>query len=1133
MAFNKTAHLRQNIDAIKVAFTLEREQRKATPQERDVLKTYSGFGGIKEVLEPLPPKNRTALTPLLEELHVLLKQNTANDKEYNRYVYGIKSSILTAFYTPPHIVESIVMPLLRTGITPRRILDPSAGNGIFSSAFQLFEPDAEMMCFEKDAMTGLILKHLHPGNNVQVQGYETIAPRYVGYFDLAISNIPFGDVALFDPFFATHTDPVRRQATRSMHSYFFMKSVDTVREGGLIAFITSQGLLDSDKNRPVREWLMELCEPVSILRLPNNLFTDYAGTEVGSDLIVLQKKNAGNIQSPRRLDFIETRTLSNGIKVNDSFQTLDRVIHTASKVGTNPYGQPALEFTHAAGVAGIAKDMRRMLDEDFALHLDLKRYQLFAPEEIAQEQTETPVPQEDRLKEPVRAGVILQKILSELKPIQQEVPHEQTSPEYPSHDWNATEEDWRNFNDWFETRQSVTALEAQGYRLDESTGEMTRIVQAAAEPVRNTPTQAEMADFAAWADGRDRLFKKQHPPQPQDYAIQEPLPQGATIEPAATEATVEPKTHAPARPQRNGFAGTLFDQPSTGSPTTEAAPELNVQQQPLITLYDLFGFSAEERSQVERPRRRSKKKAEKKSEEEQHPLDWREEMMLEGNQRRQQEQKQDGRSATEAALDPERRTARQESQKGSKQRPGDDTVQVHSLEDTLKTEQQEQSRKREEYFKPIPFKAEILKHYREGSLVTDQDNRIGTLRDLDGLQPMFHPLELSAAQEKKASLYIEIRDTYYHLYDNEADRLEANTALREMLNRLYDEFTKHFGELNEKKNLDLIKMDPSGTEILSLERYIDGVAQKADIFDHPVVFNPSEITQADDAQEALLASLNKSASVDLQYMASLTGATQEDILEQLKERIYFNPMIDGYEVADKFIAGNVIVKGDQVEVFLKENPGHPAAESLRALRDATPSPIAFEDLDFNFGERWILTGVYNRYASYLFDTQITIHYLPDMDEFSVSAEDQRNVKIQNQYAVDSESRRFNGLHLMKHALHNTSPDITKTVYKDHKPIKVRDGEKIQLANTKIDEIRNGFTDWLREQSPEFKTRLANLYNRKFNCFVRPHYDGSHQSFPGLDLKGLGIKDLYGSQKDAIWMDKLLGGGIDDHEVLRP
>ena len=119
---------------------------------------------------------------------------------------------------------------------------------------------------------------------------------------------------------------------------------------------------------------------------------------------------------------------------------------------------------------------------------------------------------------------------------------------------------------------------------------------------------------------------------------------------------------------------------------------------------------------------------------------------------------------------------------------------------------------------------------------------------------------------------------------------------------------------------------------------------------------------------------------------------------------------------------------------------------------------------------------------------------------------------------------------MKHALLNTTPDITKKIMVGDKEVKVQDTKAIQMANAKIDEIRNGFTDWLNEQSDEFKERLEKLYNDTFNCFVRPQYDGSHQTFPNLNLKGLGIESLYGSQKDAVWMLKLNGGGICDHQV---
>ena len=1139
--FNKTAHLRQNIDAIKAAFTLDREKREATPEEKEILQAYSGFGAIKEVIDPLPKDGgkTTPLTPLIEELHTVLKENTTNEKEYKQYLNGIKDSILSAFYTPPVIADTLIASLIQSGVTPQRVIDPSAGAGVFADSLRKSAPDAEITCFEKDPMTGMILKHLRPKDNVRVQGYETIEPKYSGYYDVAASNIPFGDVALFDPSFSTSTDPARRQGTRTLHNYFFMKSVDTVRDGGIIAFITSQGVLNSEQNRPIREWLADRCDVVSAIRLPNNLFTDHAGTEVGSDLIVLQKRPPGEYPvTERQTDFIESRKLSNGISINNLFRQLDRVIQTDAKVGTDPYGKPAMEFTHSGGEQGIAQDLRRMLGEDFSKHLDLEHYLSFAPQRAEQTQErKVDAPQvEPEQHTTVDIAGASNKVEADVSTSHLQRPQEEERlPNDLNPLWQTDELDpfWQAVEEHFETMDSrdntqtiipaeeqdaIAKAQAEGYNLDTSTGELTPIINV--EPLRGVsltdndiyePTTEDWADYGAYLAERESQDREEQLPQPEDYGIIEPAPE------TPVQATMESKQNQQTTPAGN-FSGTLFDMDDPAilaKPTTEAAPKVNVQQEPLITLYDLFGFSEEERSQVSRPRRRKKTAKPKKQPDEDRVIEWREELMIEAYERRQREEKE--------------QQARQPSQ--------DNTPLVYPVEDARRAEQQEALRReqeREEYLKPIPFKAEILPHYREGSLVSDNHNRIGYLRGMDGLQPMFHPLELTETQEKKASIYVEIRDTYYHLYQNEAERLEANPALREMLNRLYDNFTDRFGRLNEKKNLDLIKMDARGTEILSLERYIDGVAQKADIFHHPVAFNPNEITEAADAREALVASMNKYAGVNLKYMTGLTGGTQDNILEELHGSIYFNPEINGYEIADKYIAGNVIEKAERVERFLNDNPDHiPAADSLRALWEATPKPIAFDDLDFNFGERWIPKGIYEKYASNLFDADVSINFAPNIDEYSVKA-DRTNVKITDQYAVKSQSRTFNGIHLMKHALQNTSPDITKKVNKliDGKmqEVKVRDPEAIQLANSKIDEMRNGFSDWLRDQSPEFKDRLAERYNRMFNCFVRPNYDGSHQTFPGLDLRGLGIQDLYKSQKDAIWMDKLLGGNICDHEV---
>lgn len=972
--------MRQNIDAIKLALRLDKEHRKATPEEREILTKYSGFGGIKAILNPADKpedierwsKSEVELFPLVQELHEVLRESSPTPDVYKRYISSLKSSILTAFYTPKPVIDALSDALKDSGITPTRFLEPSAGTGAFISSFKDVAPEAKVTGFEKDLLTGKILSHLYPDDKVRIEGYEKMEGRYSQHFDVIASNIPFGDISVFDPQLSNHEIPAVKQSTQAIHNYFFVKSVMSAREGGIIAFITSQGVLNSEQNKPIREYLMNTCDVVSAIRLPNNLFSDHAGTEVGSDLIILQRNNNNIALTQLQQDFIESRKLSNGISINNLFRDFDRVVQTSSKIDTDPYGKPAIVFTHDGGVEGIAKDLRQMLKEDFSQHLDLQRYLRNMPEQ--------------------------------------------------------------------QQSQIATAVEIK-----------------------------------------------------------------PTLESKTNDLNSEPSK------QQTPYSGTLFDMddpPIKKEPTPEAKPK-SVTEQPLITLYDLFGFTQEERSQTKRPKRRKNSKAKKEEVKELPFMDWREEMQY--NVAKEREKLQQETAEAYPVYDARR-------------------------EEQLERLKEEAEREQQERMKPVPYHnaEDMPPHYREGSLVTDENNRIGYLRDLNGFQPMFHPLQLTGTKQAKASLYIEIRDTYHHLYSNEATRLEANPALREMLNRLYDDFTRRFGNINDAKNLSLIKMDAGGTEILSLERYVNGKAVKADIFQQPVAFNPNEITHTDDAREALTASLNKYAQVNLEYMAGLTGGTSDEILEELKGEVFFNPMIGSYEIKDKFISGNVISKAEHVERYLENHSDHDAAkESLTALREATPRPIPFEDLDFNFGERWIPSGIYSKYASHLFDTNVSVHYAGSRDEYTLKA-DSKNVKIWDQYAVKAQSRTFDGIALMKHALHNTSPDITKKVNKlidgEMKEVKVRDSESIQLANSKIDEIRNGFTEWLGEQSKEFKDRLADKYNRTFNCFVRPDYNGSHQEFPGLDLKGLGIPDLYKSQKDAVWMDKLNGGGIIDHEV---
>lgn len=968
MAYNKKAHLRNNIEAIRLMFRLEKEQRAATSEERTVLAAYSDFGGIKAVLSPFGKltdilrwtQSDRDLFPLISELHGVLREGAKDEREYKRLVESVKASTFTAFYTPPEIIGAIASSLDEHGVSPHSFLDPSSGTGNFLSAFQphFFTATAvpEVTAYEKDLLTGRILAQLQPDANVRVQGFEELPAQDNGRFDVAASNIPFGDIRVFDPSMDNGTS--RRFALNSLHNYFFVKGLDAVREGGIVAFITSQGVMNSAMGTPVRRYLMERARLVSAIRLPNNLFTDYAGTEVGSDLIVLQKETMSDrAYSDLEKAFVETSTQEDGTTQNEYFERTAAIVHTRAHVGTDPYGKPARIFLHDGDMNAIAADLKWMLDKNLSENLDLDRYLRFSP-------------------------------VRELR-------------------------------------------ELTGVRA-ESLQERIAQVQAISIP------------------------KQEH-----------------TVTATSDAATKE-------------------------SDIKRSEPKKTVTQEPVMSLYDLFGFTQEERQAFSTGRKPKRKKKQA--------------------------------SAQLSLFDIVEPVSGQSIPESTAAVAATPTV--PSEEELREQERRREAEEaaRQERMKPRPFIDERLEHYRNGSLV-DMDGQTGYLSDMEKGIPMFHPLELPTRQQQRAASYIELRDTYHRLYNDEAEHHQENKELRIRLNGLYDGFVRNFGNLNDKKNIDLFRMDADNREILALERYTNGKAVKADIFDHPVSYNVNEITHTDDVHEALAASLNKYGEADMEYMESLTDKPQSQLLEELRGRVFYNPLAKRFEIADRFISGNVVAKAEYIEEYLQTHPDDAESRvSLEALRRAAPTPIPFEELDFNFGERWIPAAVYSRYASWLFDTDVSVRYNASADEYSIRASE-LSPRIYNQYAVRSESRLFNGVALMRHAIHNTTPNITKTVTdKNGKDVKVRDPEATQLANSKIDEIRDGFSDWLMGQSPEFKKKLEDMYNRKFNCFVRPKFDGSHQAFPGLDLKGLGIKDLYPSQKDCIWMLKMNGGGIADHEV---
>lgn len=383
MAFNKKQKLRENIEAIRTAFTLEKEQRTPTARERALLERYCGFGGLKCILNPAREltdavhwaKSDLELFAPTVELHRLIRENSRDETEYRRYVDSLKASVLTAFYTPQAIADTIADVLHDRKVRPRLVLEPSAGMGAFISPVLSNNPQAEVMAFEKDQLTGKLLGHLYPQQKIRTEGFEKIEKPFLNHFDLAISNIPFGDFGVFDAEFSRSASFGRRSAQKAIHDYFFLKGLDAVRDGGIVAFVTSQGVLNSSRVS-VRNEMFSKANLVSAIRLPNNLFTDNAGTEAGSDLIILQKdlQKKGLTQEERVLTIIQTEH-NGGLTDNAYFAYhTERIIHTDAKRGTDPYGKPAMVYTHSGGVEGIAMDLYRMLSEDLSARLDMERY---------------------------------------------------------------------------------------------------------------------------------------------------------------------------------------------------------------------------------------------------------------------------------------------------------------------------------------------------------------------------------------------------------------------------------------------------------------------------------------------------------------------------------------------------------------------------------------------------------------------------------------------------------------------------------------------------------------------------------------------------------------------------------------
>ena len=305
--------VKRNIEAIKLLKELENEDRTANKEEQEILAQYIGWGGLQDVFN----KNKSNFSEEYTELKEIL-----TDEEYK----SAMESTLTSFYTPPIVIKSMYEVLKNIGVEYATVLEPSCGVGNFLGLVpENLQQNFKFTGVEIDSISGRIAKKLYPNSKIIVNGFENTEIKD-NSFDVAIGNVPFAEYKLKDERYDKYNFLI--------HDYFFAKSLDKVRSGGIIAFITSSGTMDK-ANPEIRKYIAQRANLLGAIRLPNNTFTRNAGTKVTSDIIFLQKRETMREEMP---DWVFTEKNEDNITINSYFIEHSEMILGKIEMVTTQYG---------------------------------------------------------------------------------------------------------------------------------------------------------------------------------------------------------------------------------------------------------------------------------------------------------------------------------------------------------------------------------------------------------------------------------------------------------------------------------------------------------------------------------------------------------------------------------------------------------------------------------------------------------------------------------------------------------------------------------------------------------------------------------------------------------------------------
>ena len=359
----KKERFRRNMEAIRVLKECEFENRFATPEEQEILSQYVGWGGIPEAFD----ENNSSWADEFIELYTALSPD-----EYE----SARASTLTAFYTPPVVISSIYKVMEQMGFREGNILEPSCGIGNFIGMLPQSMQDSKIYGVEIDKISAGIAQQLYQKTSIAAQPFEE-ANVPDSFFDAVIGNVPFGDIRVNDRRYNKHNFLI--------HDYFFAKSLDKLRPGGVMALITSKGTMDKE-SPAVRKYIAQRADLLGAIRLPNNTFRGNAGTEVVSDILILQKRDRLIDLEP---DWVYLNTDENGVKMNSYFIDHPEMVLGEWKTVSGRFGEEDTVVPYENA------DLAELLDEAISnIHAEITDYEV--DEELTEEDNSIPADPEVR-----------------------------------------------------------------------------------------------------------------------------------------------------------------------------------------------------------------------------------------------------------------------------------------------------------------------------------------------------------------------------------------------------------------------------------------------------------------------------------------------------------------------------------------------------------------------------------------------------------------------------------------------------------------------------------------------------------------------------------------------------------------